>query len=124
MGPFTNVSQDQGGGEISFHVVGLADYPQLGKAIDGLVKALKKSPAISMARSQLTFDDQQIDLSVNRQKAATLGVPIENITQTLSTMIGGPELVSQYIIDDQAYPIVVQTQVQDLKDLYSMVQQS
>ena len=117
VGPFSNISQDQGGGEISFHVVGLADYPQLGKAIDNLVKVLKKNPAIGMARSQLTFDDQQIDLSVNRQKAATLGVPIENITQTLSTMIGGPELVSQYIIDDQAYPIVVQTQVQDLKDL-------
>lgn len=103
-------------GDFDFYVTGLMSYQQLSRVINNFVTQLNKMPAIESASTDLKFDNQQFDVTINRPLAMELGVPILNITQTLSTLLGGPELGIDFQANTQSYPIILQLPRRDIAD--------
>lgn len=95
-------------GSYSFMVAGQVDYKPLSALIQRLTETLKKSPVIQDASSELRFNAQEYNVSINRPLASELGVDISQITSTLQAMLGGTQLNSFYEYSGLSYPIIIQ----------------
>ncbi len=103
-------------GAIRFVVQGFTSYPQLAAAANELAVHLKKYPGFTDVDSELQFDSQQYDLQINQKMAATLNVPLSNITQAVNIFFGGSEISQGFYFDGVSYPVVVQLPRKDLAD--------
>ena len=104
--------QHQGG--LYFNVTGLASYQEISQAAEGIADALKKYPGVTSVYNNVQFNMQTVDLSVNRDYAASLGVSVDDVNNALSTLFGGYRALTQYQVGGYGYPIVVQLPLQDL----------
>ncbi|MDF2939665.1 MAG: acriflavin resistance plasma rane protein [Gammaproteobacteria bacterium] len=104
-------------GDLFFYVAGLGSYQDINQAINNLVTQLNQNPSLSNVTNNLSFNSQSYNLSINRNLVAELGVNIGDLTDTISTMLGGQTLVSQYQAEGQGYPIQLQLPKDNLQDL-------
>ncbi len=65
------------------------DYAVLQTASQNIMSVLRKNPAFSRVENRLKWDSEQFQVNIDRARAADLKVPINDITNTLSTMIAG-----------------------------------
>lgn len=87
-------------------------YQDLQKIIDGLMEKLRSYPGVANVDSDLKLNKPQLNVTINREKAADLGVPIVDVGRTLETMLGGRE-VTRFRMEGQQYEVIVQTRVED-----------
>src|SRR3546814_14897239 len=64
-------------------------------------------PALTNIDTRLKLNKPEIKVSVNREKAADLGIPVESIGRTLETMLGGRQ-VTRFKQNGKQYEVVVQ----------------
>ncbi|MEL6747800.1 MAG: efflux RND transporter permease subunit [Pseudomonadota bacterium] len=96
-----------GGSGLRFALTG-AQYAQIAAAANGLVIALEeRTDAVENLRVEFRATQPQLSLSVDRQRATDLGVPIQNLSATLRALIESDE-VAELTIADERVPIVVQ----------------
>jgi multidrug efflux pump len=84
-----------------------ASYETLQKAMDLLIDSLRKNPGIQNPDTDLKLNKPRINIVVDRDKAADLGIPIEVIGRTLETMMGGRQ-VTRYKQNGKQYDVIVQ----------------
>ena len=65
------------------------DYGVLQTASQDIMSALRKNPAFPRVENRLKWDSEQFQVNIDRNRAADLKVSINDITNTLSTMIAG-----------------------------------
>ncbi len=70
-----------------------------GKAMD--------SGRFIVVQNSLSFDAPQITVTIDRERAASLNVPISEIGNTLALLVGG-NAVSQFDLDSNSYDIIMQ----------------
>ena len=87
-------------------VIGGPDYEQLQQWRDDLLVALQQVPELVDADSDYQERKPQMNVSVDRNRAATLGVSLQNVGQTLETMLGSRE-VTTYIDRGREYNVVL-----------------
>ena len=112
-----------GGNGIEVALTG-AEYDTIYKSAQSLATAIDTQSDI-LANAEISYQPTQPQLSVqiDRQRAADLGVDLDDLSQTLRAMIGGDELVDLNV-GDQAVPIfltaqaVTVTNPSDLRNLY------
>lgn len=96
-----------GGTGVRFALTG-SEYPAIAHAANAFVVALEgRTDAVQDLRVEYRATQPQLSLSIDRQRAADLGVPIDNVTQTLRALIESDE-VAELTIADERVPIVVQ----------------
>lgn len=95
-------------GNFYFYVNGLASYQEISKAAQSMVEALSHYQGVSAPVNGTQFNNQTIDLSINRDYATSLGVDINAINTAISTLFGGYTAETQYQVGGYGYPIVVQ----------------
>ena len=61
----------------------------------------------------------QIDLKLDRQRADDLGVSVEDIAFTLQSLFASKK-VSSYIDRGREYPVIIQAQKKDRRDINSL----
>ena len=113
-----------GGGEgIEVALTG-ADYDTIFDSAQALATAIDtQSDILSNAEISYQPTQPQLSIRVDRQRAADLGVDLDDVAQTLRAMVGGEDLVD-LSIGDQAVPIfltakaVSVTNPSDLRNLY------
>ncbi|MCV0384048.1 MAG: efflux RND transporter permease subunit [Erythrobacter sp.] len=113
-----------GGGEgIEVALTG-ADYGTIFGSAQALATAIDtQSDILSNAEISYQPTQPQLSIRVDRQRAADLGVDLDDVAQTLRAMVGGEDLVD-LSIGDQAVPIfltakaVSVTNPSDLRNLY------
>ncbi len=66
-----------------------AGYEQLQKVSETMLNALKKVPGFVHVDNKLKWDTEQFELSIDRDRAADLGISLPTITDTLSTLLAG-----------------------------------
>ncbi len=112
-----------GGNGIEVALTG-AEYNTIYKSAQALATAIDTQSDI-LANAEISYQPTQPQLSVqiDRQRAANLGVDLDDLSQTLRAMIGGDDLVDLNV-GDQAVPIfltaqaVTVTNPSDLRNLY------
>ncbi len=99
-------------------------YPKIFEAAQALEAAIQTRARL-LAKPEISYQPTQPQLSIriDRQRAADLGVPLEELGATLRVMVGGDEVVDLNI-DDQAVPIFLVSRSDaivdpgDLRNLY------
>jgi len=104
-------------GDLMFYVAGLGSYQDLNQAINNLVNQLSQYPGFMNVNNGLQFNSQAYNLNIDRNLVAELGVNIGDLTDAIATMLGGRTLISQYQVNGQGYPIVMQLAKDNLMDL-------
>ncbi|KTD61525.1 efflux RND transporter permease subunit [Legionella spiritensis] len=95
--------------QLSFAVMGNTSYKRLNEISNNLVKILDREPLLKHVKNHLALDSEQIDIEINRQLAADLGVNLADVAELLSTMLGGSNPVN-FNYDGQAYKVILQLQ--------------
>lgn len=82
-------------------------YEELYQISNQFIAALQKNPHILFARSDLQIDKPEIFVTIDRDKAARLGVLMSDIGEALSTAFGQPQN-STFVMNGKTYYAVPQ----------------
>lgn len=75
--------------------------------IENFLDTLEQNPNLTGLRSYLTADTPQIRLTVDETKALALGVPVEDIYDTISHLLGS-KYINDFTRNGKTYRVVVQ----------------
>jgi len=104
-------------------IIGGPDYEQLQNWRDDILEALESVPQLENPDSNYQERKPQMNISVDRDRAATLGVSLQNVGRTLETMLGS-RIVTTYIERGREYNVVLmgresdRSSPDDLNNLY------
>jgi HAE1 family hydrophobic/amphiphilic exporter-1 len=94
-----------GGPGAQFSVRG-PDLERLGHYTDELVQRVSQSPVAVDVDSSLIYGKPELRVRIDRQRAADLGVRVQDIAQALSTLVGGTKVTTFDVGEDQ-YDVTV-----------------
>ena len=92
---------------VNFVLQTSAPYAELQKAVDQLMAAGRQNPQLQNLDSDLKLNKPELRISVDREKAADLGIDVETIGRTLETMLGGRQ-VTRFKQNGKQYDVMVQ----------------
>jgi hydrophobic/amphiphilic exporter-1 (mainly G- bacteria), HAE1 family len=92
-----------GGSGMQFAVVG-ADYQVLADTARKIADELEKDPRFGRVNVNYNATQPQLTLTIDREKAAALGVDINGLSTTMQAMIDGAQVGSVFI-DDASYSV-------------------
>ena len=104
-------------------VIGGPDYAELAEWRDRLMARMEKNPGLFSVDSDYKETRPQIRVSVDRDRAAALGVSLADVGRTLETMMGSRR-VTTYVEDGEEYDVILQAERDDraapadLRNLY------
>ncbi|QPF74826.1 efflux RND transporter permease subunit [Roseateles sp. DAIF2] len=108
--PVTPPSLGQGFRErpINFVIVTSDSYANLANVTQQFMAALAKNPGFVQPDNDLRLNKPEVFLEVDRERAADLGVNVDQVARTVETMLGGRN-VTRYKRDAEQYDVIVQT---------------
>lgn len=116
------IGDRRGGLPVQF-VIQAADIDKLKAVLPEFVSKASANPKFTFVDLDLKFNKPEINISINRDKARTLGVNVFDIAQTLQLGLSGSRF-GNFIMDGKQYQIIGQVERQDrnepldLKALY------
>jgi multidrug efflux pump len=99
------------------------DFDKLQSAVPKLMEEVSKSPVFVGFDVNLKFNKPEIDIKIDKDKANTLGVSVQDIAQTLQFTLSGRRF-GYFLRDGKQYQIIGQSLYQernkpsDLRDVY------
>jgi hydrophobic/amphiphilic exporter-1 (mainly G- bacteria), HAE1 family len=103
-----------GGGnnaEIQFWIGG-PDLDRLAEVSEGLLAQLRAMPGAADPDSNLVLGKPELGVRIDREKAADLGVRVQDIASTLNLLVGGQE-VTDYYEGGEQYEVHVRAEQED-----------
>jgi HAE1 family hydrophobic/amphiphilic exporter-1 len=79
----------------------------LADATNGMIAATRSDPALRTNPSSLTANDPQLLVTIDREKAKSLGVPLSQIDDTLQVLLGS-SYVNDFNFNNRSYRVYVQ----------------
>ncbi len=92
---------------ISFVIETTQSYDKLQEMVDAVMAKAHDYPGFANLDTDLKLNTPQLNVSVDREKAADLGVQIETLGRTLETMLGGRQ-VTRFKRNGEQYDVIVQ----------------
>lgn len=96
-----------------------ADFDQLRHWSGSMLAAMRKLPEIEGVASDLQDSAPQLTVDINRAKAASLGVSVDAIDNTLDDAYGQRQ-ISQYFTQVSTYPLILEVTPTQLHRLTSL----
>lgn len=90
-------------------------YPAIAAEADAFAGRMEEMPGLSEIRVQYQATQPQLSISIDRTRAADLGVPMSALSSTLRALIDEEE-IGELTIDDQAVPIMLQSAAGAVRD--------
>ena len=108
--PITPPSLGQGFRErpVNFIIVTSDTYENLSAVVRQFQERMAQNPGLVQVDTDLRLNKPEIRMDVDRERAADMGVSVDNIARTVETMLGG-RIVTRYKRDGEQYDVVVQT---------------
>ena len=100
-----------------------SDYGELRGTAEKFADALRDSPVLGQIRIEPQSNKPQLDVVIDRARAADLGVPVSSIATTLESLFGGRQ-VTRFRRGAEEYDVIVQmagenrSQPSDLSSIY------
>ncbi|MBK3772723.1 MMPL family transporter [Azospirillum brasilense] len=92
---------------INFVIQSSLPYDELQKMVDGLMAEARKFPGLTNLDTDLKLNKPELRITIDRDKAADLGVDVETVGRTLETLLGGRQ-VTRFKKEGKQYDVVVQ----------------
>ncbi|MSP52748.1 MAG: multidrug efflux protein, partial [Gammaproteobacteria bacterium] len=96
-----------GGMPMQFVITTTNDYPELYEVSQNILQKALSSGMFMFAMSDLSYDKPEVNVSIDRNKAAAIGVSMQDIGQALSGALGG-NTIGQFSMLGQSYDIIPQ----------------
>ncbi|MGH8495179.1 MAG: efflux RND transporter permease subunit [Gammaproteobacteria bacterium] len=94
---------------IQFVINTTEPYDELYGYTQELLQAAQESGLFMFVDTNLTFDQPQLQVEINRNKAAELGIDMADIGSSLSTLYGGG-FINRFNLQGRAYEVIPQVQ--------------
>ena len=91
---------------VNFVIQTSRPYEELQKMVDALLDKVRDYPGLVDVDSDLKLNSPQLDIAVDREKAASMGIEIDTLGRTLETMLGGRQ-VTRFKQQGEQYDVVV-----------------
>lgn len=105
--------------QLEFSLMGSGSYMDIYNVAQTLVDKLKSYPGLRDVQSNMKFDSQQYNMTVNRELAGKLQVNINDIDNTMAALLGGSNIAT-FDLEGKTYNIDVQAQSTDLHNINSI----
>jgi multidrug efflux pump len=100
------------GGQPLRVVLGGPDYAELAEWRDRMLARMEANPGLHSADSDYKETLPQLRVEIDRNRAADLGVSVQEIGRTLESMMGSRR-VTTYVEDGEEYDVILQAQRDD-----------
>jgi len=107
---------------VSFVITTSGSWEELNRFTDEMLEAMNAHPGFVSPDTDLYLTKPELAVSVDRDKAADLGISVAVIAQTLETMLGGRQ-VTRYKKDAEQYDVIVQIKAEgrvDPRDIHDI----
>ncbi|MDR1010280.1 MAG: efflux RND transporter permease subunit [Opitutaceae bacterium] len=94
---------------VEFVIASTDDHSRLIEVADEIVKRARASGQFAVVESDLQYDQSQTDIIVDRDKAAAIGVNMQQLGADLGSMLGGG-YVNRFSIQGRAYKVTPQVE--------------
>ncbi|GGB36108.1 acriflavin resistance protein [Tistrella bauzanensis] len=91
---------------VQFVVQSSMPYQELGELVDRIVAKARENPGLQNIETDLKLNRPQLSVSVDRAKAADLGIGVDVIGRTLETALGGRQ-ITRFKLDGDQYDVIV-----------------
>jgi multidrug efflux pump len=91
---------------INFVIQTSRPYEELDQMVETFLDKVRDYPGLVDVDSDLKLNSPQLDIAVDREKAAAMGVEVDALGRTLETMLGGRQ-VTRFKQDGEQYDVVV-----------------
>ncbi len=95
------------GPDFDFEIKSTDSQQAIYPVLQSLVKAAQQSGLFMYAYGDLRFDRPQIDIDIDRAKAASMGIQMADISEALATMTGGG-FVNYFTKDGYSFEVIPQ----------------
>jgi len=95
------------GPPVEFVLTSTGDYHTLFDAADTLQEAALSSGLFMFASTDIKFNKPQLDILVDRNKAAELGITMQTIGDTLAVFLGG-NYINRFSVEGHSYEVIPQ----------------
>lgn len=118
----SGISRHGGGQPVQF-VLGGTDYEELAEWRDLILRRAAENPGLTRIDSDLKETQPQLLVRIDKDRAAALGVSVQDVGNTLKTMMS-EQVVTTYVVDGEEYDVVVQGKEEqratatDLENIY------
>jgi multidrug efflux pump len=96
---------------VQFVVQGTS-YEELDRVVEALMEKARAFPGLANVDSDLKLNKPQLSVDIKRDKAAAVGVEVENIGRTLETLLGGRQ-VTRFKREGKQYDVIVKLEDKD-----------
>jgi multidrug efflux pump len=93
---------------LNFVILTSDSYQNLAGVVRSFQEEIAKNPGIVSVDTDLRLNKPEISMEVDRERAADMGVPVDQIARAVETMMGGRQ-VTRYKRDGDQYDVIVQT---------------
>lgn len=87
-------------------------YSVLQEAVDQMLAKARENPGLVNVDTDLKLNQPQLSVTIDREKAALMGISTDVIGRTVETMLGGRQ-VTRFKREGKQYDVVVQVKPQD-----------
>lgn len=94
---------------VSFVVASTADYTEVMRVGEALLAAARESGLFIFVTQTLDFDRPEVGVNIDRERAAQLGISMQQIGQTLSVMLGEAE-INRFNLKGRSYKVIAQAE--------------
>ncbi|HSW68628.1 MAG TPA: efflux RND transporter permease subunit [Gammaproteobacteria bacterium] len=105
--PLPSIPGQSDGLPVQFVLTSTADYTVLYQVVEKLKTEAMKSGLFMYADTDLKFNKPELVVNINRDKAASMGVTMQNIGTTLAVFLGG-NYVNRFDQEGQSYQVIPQ----------------
>ena len=119
----------RGGGQPVQFVLGGPDYDTLARWRDVILERAREFPGLVRLDSDLKETQPQAIVRIDKNRAAALGVSVQNIGRTLSTMMS-EQRITTYVKDGEEYDVILlakdeqRASAQDVANIYVRSEQT
>ncbi|MGE0004475.1 MAG: efflux RND transporter permease subunit [Parvibaculaceae bacterium] len=96
-----------GGRPVEFVIQTSGTYEDLQKYSDAMLERLAQNPGLVEVDTDLKLNKPQLEVKIDRDRVADLGLDVSEIGRTLETMLGGRQ-VTRFEISGEQYDVIVQ----------------
>jgi multidrug efflux pump len=92
---------------VQFVIKTSASYRELERLVDAIMVKASASGVVTNLDTDLKLNKPEIKVTLDRDKAADLGIPVDRVGRTLETFLGGRQ-VTRFKREGEQYDVVVQ----------------
>lgn len=105
--PLPSLPTNADGLPVQFVITSTEDYEVIDQILKRLETAANNSGLFMFVNSDLKFQKPVLDVNINHNKAAIMGIDMQNIGAALSTLLGG-NYINRFSMYGQSYEVIPQ----------------